>query len=164
MKSYNLVGQRFSALLVQGRLPERAQTGGIMWQCRCDCGAVVAKVTSDLIRKKAKRCGKRCGLTHTGQTIGDQIRESKLYQDGRTFTPSQMAHRLKNRLTPNAIRSELAAMVQRGEAEQIEKPRVANRNKDACFFRRALSKNIGVLHLVANPVQGTQRERSPWAR
>lgn len=51
-----MAGQRFGRLLVVGEA-ERASFGGIMWLCRCDCGAQKVVYGGDLRSGKTKSCG-----------------------------------------------------------------------------------------------------------
>lgn len=53
---YNLVGQRFTRLVVKG-LSEKRVFGGVVWDCKCDCGNEVEAAQSNLIKRITKSCG-----------------------------------------------------------------------------------------------------------
>lgn len=52
----DLTGQKFGWLEVIGR-SDRKQHGQIMWQCKCQCGNIVAVLGSNLKSGKIKSCG-----------------------------------------------------------------------------------------------------------
>lgn len=53
----DLVGSRFGRLVVLAETDDRAANGQIIWRCRCDCGQVVAVITSNLTRGNTLSCG-----------------------------------------------------------------------------------------------------------
>lgn len=48
-KALDLKGQKFNQLLVVEKTKER-KNGCVVWKCRCDCGNICFKRSSDLIR------------------------------------------------------------------------------------------------------------------
>lgn len=58
MRIIDLVGQRFTRLLVIGRAPNKsAKDTNARWHCRCDCGRMCIAYGQDLRREKFKSCG-----------------------------------------------------------------------------------------------------------
>lgn len=58
MRIIDLVGQRFTRLLVVGRAPNKsAKDTNARWHCRCDCGRMCIAYGQDLRREKFKSCG-----------------------------------------------------------------------------------------------------------
>lgn len=55
--SPNLVGRRFTRLLVTKKLPERDKFGFVVWECTCDCGATTTSTTNILNRGAKNSCG-----------------------------------------------------------------------------------------------------------
>lgn len=56
----NLAGQRFTRLLVIGRIENHICLGGaskVMWRCICDCGAIHAASADSLQRGGVRSCG-----------------------------------------------------------------------------------------------------------
>lgn len=56
MKKLNLTGQKFGMLEVI-KEAGRSREGLIIWECKCDCGEIVYKKSTDLIRGRCKSCG-----------------------------------------------------------------------------------------------------------
>lgn len=72
MKLKNLVGQRFGALTVIERAPNRDRTRSrVEWACRCDCGKATAVVASSLTRGATTSCG--CGVHRSEQRIDNLV-------------------------------------------------------------------------------------------
>ena len=55
-KKYSLVNQRFGKLLVLWKGKKR-NGRSMVWDCRCDCGALVSVIGSNLRSGKTKSCG-----------------------------------------------------------------------------------------------------------
>lgn len=53
----DLVGKRFSHLVVTCRLDEKNKQGSVLWDCLCDCGASCKMSTSRLNSRTATHCG-----------------------------------------------------------------------------------------------------------
>lgn len=53
----NLIGLRFGRLIVLSELSERAQNGGILYNCVCDCGNYYIVSSGDLTRGRTVSCG-----------------------------------------------------------------------------------------------------------
>ena len=55
-------GKRYGRLVVEGRVSPVGKAGGVLWQCRCDCGNARV-VRGSLLRSGfARDCGKGCPL------------------------------------------------------------------------------------------------------
>jgi hypothetical protein len=52
----NLIGERFSRLLVMEKTDKRCD-GGVVWLCKCDCGKETFVMSSNLIRGNTRSCG-----------------------------------------------------------------------------------------------------------
>ncbi len=72
-KSYNLLGMRFGILTVVSD-SGRTNNGQKVWECKCDCGGVIYKNTSNIILPKTKVLSCGCmnpspigGKDHTGK-------------------------------------------------------------------------------------------------
>ena len=58
MRIIDLVGQRFTRLVVTGRAPNKSEKDtNARWHCTCDCGKAVIAYGQDLRREKFKSCG-----------------------------------------------------------------------------------------------------------
>lgn len=58
MKIIDLIGQRFTRLVVTGRAPNKSEKDtNARWHCKCDCGRVCIAYGQDLRREKFKSCG-----------------------------------------------------------------------------------------------------------
>lgn len=53
----NLEGERFGRLLVIKKTKKRDKSGGIYWECKCDCGNLVDVVSRSLRFGNTKSCG-----------------------------------------------------------------------------------------------------------
>ena len=55
----DLTGKKFDMLTVIRRTSKRTTTGSVIWECRCDCGAICERSTGTLNSKHAKHhsCG-----------------------------------------------------------------------------------------------------------
>lgn len=53
----DLTGQRFGKLLVTQRTDRRDKSGGIIWECRCDCGSTVLIRSTALLQGLKTDCG-----------------------------------------------------------------------------------------------------------
>lgn len=53
----NISGQRFGRLTAIAPTQGRSSRGGVIWQCRCDCGEVVCVDLHQLISGNKKSCG-----------------------------------------------------------------------------------------------------------
>ena len=84
----NLTGQRFGKLIVLGD-PQPGNRGTI-WKCKCDCGNICYKVSTDLIHGHTKSCGCLKAELHstmndlTGQKFGEltALYTNKIAKDG----------------------------------------------------------------------------------
>src|SRR5882757_3130190 len=56
MKPLNLIGQRFTRLVVIAREPND-NTGNTMWKCLCDCGKTITASAQNLKHKRTQSCG-----------------------------------------------------------------------------------------------------------
>ena len=72
-KVYNLLGMRFGILTVTSRAGT-TNNGQKLWECKCDCGGVIYKNTSNIILPKTKVLSCGCmnpspigGRDHTGK-------------------------------------------------------------------------------------------------
>lgn len=57
MNKKNLKGKRFGRLLVLEDSKKRTKSGSILWLSLCDCGNLVKKCSSDMIKGHTKSCG-----------------------------------------------------------------------------------------------------------
>lgn len=53
----DITGQRFGRLTVIRPTGEKTDSGGYVWECKCDCGAICKAGYKYLIRGKTKSCG-----------------------------------------------------------------------------------------------------------
>ena len=53
----NLAGMRFGRLVAIEPTEKRAQSGGIIWKCQCDCGNEALAVSTQLTQGYKKSCG-----------------------------------------------------------------------------------------------------------
>lgn len=53
----NLTGQRFGTLVCLYPTEKRGSSGGIVWECRCDCGNTCLAVSTQLTKGYKKSCG-----------------------------------------------------------------------------------------------------------
>ena len=53
----DLTGQRFGKLLVLSPTNMRANSGRVVWRCRCDCGNLAEVSARSLIREQVRSCG-----------------------------------------------------------------------------------------------------------
>ncbi len=53
----DLTGQRFGKLVVLCPTDKRADSGSVVWRCRCDCGNLAEVSARRLIRGKVRSCG-----------------------------------------------------------------------------------------------------------
>lgn len=73
MKKLDLTGQRFGRLVIvaeEGRLD-----GRLLWACRCDCGKVCQKRSSNLVQGNSLSCG--CWRKEEPRKHG--LKDSRLY-------------------------------------------------------------------------------------
>lgn len=63
-----LSNQRFGRLLAIKQLSERTASGGLVWLCRCDCGAEVTAGSNSLRTGATKSCG--CLQIDAARTTG----------------------------------------------------------------------------------------------
>lgn len=74
MKKANLIGQRFTKLVVIGKANNRGNR--CYWLCKCDCGKEVEVTTANLRSGKTRSCG--CIYFRHFQTKGGK--ETKIYK------------------------------------------------------------------------------------
>lgn len=53
----DLTGQRFGKLLVTQRTDRKDSSGGIIWECRCDCGSTIHVRSTNLLQGRKTDCG-----------------------------------------------------------------------------------------------------------
>lgn len=70
----NLAGKRFGRLVALSALITRDKSGGIIWQCRCDCGKTTTAVSGALRAGDKQSCG--CLLVDTGRNNGGKNRKA----------------------------------------------------------------------------------------
>jgi hypothetical protein len=56
-RTINLIGQRFTLLVVINRSALRTKCGKVLWQCVCDCGTEKFVLGNDLKKGKTRSCG-----------------------------------------------------------------------------------------------------------
>lgn len=69
LRSPNLTGQRFGTLSVLRRSDRTAPRGKrrvLLWECRCDCGAITYKATDVLTNESQNSCA-RCASLHAAK-------------------------------------------------------------------------------------------------
>ena len=93
----DLIGKRFTKLIVIKRLGSRK--GAMFWLCQCDCGNTTEQSTGQLNARRARRCG-YCVIQgpSTGRgprkaAIGKKISNNKLFVKNRRYVPT-MKHRI----------------------------------------------------------------------
>lgn len=57
MKKLDLIGYRFGRLTVISKRLERANSGGIQWDCICDCGGITKATSGNLRCGAVRSCG-----------------------------------------------------------------------------------------------------------
>ena len=80
LRSQDLTGQRFGLLTVLRRSDKTAPRGkrrALLWECRCDCGAITYKAT-DILTNDAQNSCAQCAARHASKVA----RESSGYVDG----------------------------------------------------------------------------------
>ena len=76
----NLIGRHFGKLEVIGRSDKRGSRGArtvLLWECRCECGAICYKATDTLTNPDLSMCNE-C----VGKYAGEKMREKAGFVDG----------------------------------------------------------------------------------
>ena len=68
----NIIGNRYSKLVVLKELPELNHLKQVVCQCRCDCGNIVNVVKGHLVSDHTKSCGCLIGQFH-GESNGSRL-------------------------------------------------------------------------------------------
>lgn len=66
----NLLGQRFGKLTVIKQTPKRTGNGGIIWECKCDCGNICEVASGNLVAGHTRSCGCLNSKDLTNQRFG----------------------------------------------------------------------------------------------
>lgn len=56
-RTINVLGQTFGLLEVKRMTNVRSPRGGVLWECKCECGAIVYATAGDLRNGKKRSCG-----------------------------------------------------------------------------------------------------------
>lgn len=59
----NLIGMRFSRLIVVSQYEKRNENGELLWVCKCDCGNTRLSISGSLVHGGNKSCG-ICKITY----------------------------------------------------------------------------------------------------
>lgn len=70
-KSIDLTGRKYGKLTVLHKTPERDSAGGVMWECRCECGTIKLFSSNVLNSGKVKTCG--CGQNKLEDLTGKKF-------------------------------------------------------------------------------------------
>ena len=82
-KGLDILGLKFTRLLVVKHIPEKSHHQADYWECRCDCGNVMVLLTRQLIKGNVKSCG--CLLADFAKSLGENnkqhgMRNTRQYQ------------------------------------------------------------------------------------
>ena len=72
--SYDLVGRRFGRLTViarSDRYGSRGERKRLLWECRCDCGAITYKATDTLTNPDISMC-KECAVRYATEKMREK--------------------------------------------------------------------------------------------
>jgi len=69
-KAKNVTGQRFGRIVALHPTYKRSSNGSIIWNCKCDCGNLVAIALDSLVSGNTRSCG--CLVNDTSRRIGQK--------------------------------------------------------------------------------------------
>lgn len=125
----NLVNQRFGKLTVLAETNMRTASGGVLWECKCDCGNICYVSTNHLRNHNTQSCGCLQNISVGEQKIKDLLDEHHIsYQREYKFPD------LQNR------RYDFAILDENGKVIQLIEFDGEQHFQEALFFNKSLAE------------------------